>query len=165
MTYQNPAPLDFTADRLLGRTILVTGASSGIGAAAGRRFAAEGADVIVCARRTDRIESIARKLFDQGKRVTAIACDVRDEHAVRELIERIVADHRGLDGAFNNAGVGGGHKLLHELAVDQFDRVLNTNLRAVFICMKYEIPAMLAAGGGSIGTAALDIAPTPAVAA
>jgi NAD(P)-dependent dehydrogenase (short-subunit alcohol dehydrogenase family) len=150
MTYLNPPPLQFSANRLAGRVVFVTGASSGIGAAAARLFAREGATVVAAARRIDRTESLAAALRDQGLRASAVLCDVRDEDSVRAAIAATVAEHGRLDGAFNNAGVGGAGRLLHEISVDTFDEVIATNLRGVFLCMKHEIPAMLETGGGAI---------------
>ena len=150
MPYRNPEPLSTFANRLAGRVTFVTGASSGIGAAAVRLFAAEGAVVVAAARRLDRIESLAADLRREGREVSAVACDVRDEDSVREALAYVVKRHGRLDCAFNNAGVGGGHKLLHELSTAKFDEVIQTNLRGPFLCMKYEIPAMLDAGGGAI---------------
>ncbi len=150
MTYRNPNPLRTFANRLEGRVTLVTGASSGIGAAAVRLFAAEGAIVVAAARRIDRIESLAAELCGEGRKVSAVACDVREEESVREAVAFAVKTHGRLDCAFNNAGVGGSHRLLHELSAASFDAVIRTNLRGVFLCMKYEIPAMLERGSGSI---------------
>jgi A-factor type gamma-butyrolactone 1'-reductase (1S-forming) len=150
MSYLNPKPLTTFANRLAGRVTFVTGASSGIGAAAVRLFAAEGAIVVGGARRVDRIESLAQELHDHGRKVSAIACDVRDEESVRRAISSIVEQHGRLDCAFNNAGVGGAHQPLHELSTAKFDQVLQTNLRGVFLCMKHEIPAMLTSGSGAI---------------
>jgi NAD(P)-dependent dehydrogenase (short-subunit alcohol dehydrogenase family) len=147
MSYLSPPPLAWSADRLAGKVVFVTGASSGIGAAAVRRFAAEGAVVVAAARRADRIEALADEL---GDAVSAVACDVREEASVEAAIAAVVARHGRLDGAFNNAGVGGAHVPFTELTAAKFDAVIATNLRGVFLCMKYEIPAMLASGGGAI---------------
>jgi A-factor type gamma-butyrolactone 1'-reductase (1S-forming) len=148
--YLNPAPLDFVADRLAGKVVLVTGASSGIGAAAVRRFAAEGATVVAAARRFEQLESVVASVDSDGGTALAVACDVTDEESVRQAVSLTMDRFGRLDGAFNNAGAPGGHRLLHETETDVFDRVIATNLRGPFLCMKHEIPAMLASGGGSI---------------
>ncbi|HEV7386286.1 MAG TPA: SDR family oxidoreductase, partial [Phenylobacterium sp.] len=140
-------PLTLASNRLAGKVVLVTGASSGIGAAAVRRFAAEGAVVVAAARRADRIQALADEL---GGAVSAVACDVREEASVEAAVAAVVARHGRLDGAFNNAGVGGAHVPFTELTAAKFDAVIATNLRGVFLCMKHEIPAMLASGGGAI---------------
>jgi NAD(P)-dependent dehydrogenase (short-subunit alcohol dehydrogenase family) len=150
MTYHSPPPLTFGAQRLAGKVVFVTGASSGIGAAAVRRFAAEGASVVAAARRADRIEALATELSDAGLPVSSVVCDVRDEGSVEAAIGAVIERHGRLDGAFNNAGVGGAHVPFAELRAAKFDEVIATNLRGVFLCMKHEIPAMLASGGGAI---------------
>ena len=150
MPYQHPEPLTFTSSRLAGRVILVTGASSGIGAAAVRRFAAEGALVAAAARRTDRIDALAAELRAAGGEAIAVPCDVTDDRSVEAAVREVVRAFGRLDGAFNNAGAGGAQRPLHEIDTATFDRVMATNLRGPFLCIKHEIPAMLAAGGGSI---------------
>lgn len=149
-SYLNPPPLSFVADRLAGRVVLVTGASSGIGAAASKRFAAEGALVALASRRTDRLEAIVEEIRSEGGDAVAVSCDVADESSVERAVVATVDRFGRLDGAFNNAGSPGGHRLLHETDAVDFDRCLATNLRGPFLCMKYEIPAMLETGGGSI---------------
>jgi NAD(P)-dependent dehydrogenase (short-subunit alcohol dehydrogenase family) len=150
MTYQSPPPLAWAGARLQDRVVFVTGAASGIGAAAVRRFAAEGAKVVAASRRADRIEALAAELRGEGLPVASVVCDVRDEASVQAAIAFTVAEFGRLDGAFNNAGVGGVRAPFTELSADSLDAVLATNLKGVFLCMKHEIPAMLAAGGGSI---------------
>ena len=136
--------------RLEGKIAFITGASSGIGAAAMRLFATEGAVVVGAARRMDRMEALAADLRDAGLQADAIYCDVRDESSVRAAVSQVVARHGRIDCAFNNAGIIGSGLDLHEVPVETFDAVLATNLRGVFLCMKYEITAMLASGGGTI---------------
>lgn len=150
MPYRQPAPLTLTTSRLAGRAVFVTGASSGIGAAAARLFAAEGAAVALAARRVDRTERLAAELRDSGAEAVAVPCDVTDEASVATAVGEAVRAFGRLDGAFNNAGVGGGHRRLHELDTAGFDDVVAANLRGPFLCMKHEIPALLDAGGGSI---------------
>lgn len=150
MSYNSSPPLDFHARRLEGRAIFVTGASSGIGAAAVRLFALEGARVVAAARRKDRLEILAASLRAEGLTVEAVACDVTDEESVKAAVDFSVKTFGRLDGAFNNAGVGGGRAPLHEADATAFDRVVGVNLKGVFHCLKHEIAAMLDSGGGSI---------------
>jgi A-factor type gamma-butyrolactone 1'-reductase (1S-forming) len=145
-----PPPLPFVADRLAGRVVLVTGASSGIGRAAAIRFAAEGAKVAAAARRVDRLKEVVAGIEAAGGEGLAVPCDVTDEDSVRDAVAATVARFGQLDGAFNNAGGPGGQRPLHELDTGWFDLVIATNLRGSFLSMKHEIPAMLASGGGSI---------------
>jgi NAD(P)-dependent dehydrogenase (short-subunit alcohol dehydrogenase family) len=150
MTYLHPQPLQFAARRLEDSVTIVTGASSGIGAAAVRRFAQEGARVVAAARRVELVEALACELREKGCEVRSQSCDVREEDSVRRLVDSTLDRYGRLDCAFNNAGVGGGRRALHELDVPRFDAVIATNLRGVFLCMKHEVAAMLAGGGGSI---------------
>ena len=136
--------------RLAGKIAFITGASSGIGAAAMRLFAAEGAVVVGAARRMDRLDALAAELRDAGLRADSIFCDVREESSVCTAVNQVVARHGRIDCAFNNAGIIGSGLDLHEVPVETFDAVLATNLRGVFLCMKHEITAMLVSGGGTI---------------
>jgi NAD(P)-dependent dehydrogenase (short-subunit alcohol dehydrogenase family) len=145
-----PAPV-FVAGRrrFEGKVVLITGATSGIGRAAAAQFAAEGGKVAFCGRR----EGLGRQLEEEIRAAkgdaTYIRADVRVENDVREFVERAVAHYGRLDVAFNNAGITL-EKPLHEYTVADWDDVVNTNLRGVFVSMKYEIPHMLAGGGGNI---------------
>lgn len=147
MAYDHPEPLTLTSSRLQGRVIFVTGASSGIGRAAVGLFVAEGAKVAAAARRVDQLEALRDEL---GDAVLPVACDVREETSVAAAVEATVAHFGRLDGAFNNAGVGGIRGPLHELDVKSLDSIMATNLRGVFLCLKHEIAAMRQTGGGSI---------------
>jgi NADP-dependent 3-hydroxy acid dehydrogenase YdfG len=148
--YRNPPPLDFYAQRLGDKVIIVTGASSGIGEAATRLFAREGATVVAVARRKERIEALASDLTNAGHSASAISCDVDDEASVAKMVETVTDRFGKVDGTFNNAGISGGRGPIHEADVGEFDRVMATNLRGVFLCLKHEIRAMLQTGGGAI---------------
>jgi NAD(P)-dependent dehydrogenase (short-subunit alcohol dehydrogenase family) len=145
----NPAPLDIRGDRLTGRRILVVGASSGIGAAAVRRFAEEGASVVAMARRENRLEALCKEVTASGGSASYVTGDVTSEDSVAASVDTAFQRLGGLDGAFNAAGVGGAGKL-HELDTADFDRVVAVNLRGTFLAMKYEIKAMLESGGGAV---------------
>jgi NAD(P)-dependent dehydrogenase (short-subunit alcohol dehydrogenase family) len=157
LAYRHEKPLDWYAKRLDGRVTLVTGASSGIGAAAVRLFAKEGAIVVAAARRRERIEALAKALCDEGLKASALVMDVREEASVEAAIAEIVKTHGRLDCAFNNAGVGGQHRPLVEMSTRGFDAVIATNLRGVFLCLKHEIAAMLknADGGAIVNTSSI----------
>lgn len=151
MPYLNPPPLEITSNRLQGKVVFVTGASSGIGESAVSLFAREGATVIAAARRLERTEALAAKLRGRGLQAMAVECDVRDEDSIAGAISIVIERYGRLDGAFNNAGVGGARSLVHEAKAEDFDRIIGTNLRGVFLCMKHQAGAMLKAGhGGSI---------------
>ncbi|HEY2507389.1 MAG TPA: SDR family oxidoreductase [Streptosporangiaceae bacterium] len=150
MPYASPPPLTFTASRLDGKAVFVSGASSGIGAAAARLFAAEGALVAATARRIDRLQDVVAGIKAAGGQAIAVGCDVRDESSVADAVHTTVKAFGKLDAAFDNAGEGGGQVPLHQMHTAKFDSVLATNLRGVFLCLKHQIPHLIEAGGGSI---------------
>lgn len=150
MPFNNPPPLTFTSMRLQDRVVFITGASSGIGAAAARLFAAEGAKVALAARRKDELERLGAELLEAGYEALPVECDVTDERSVAAAIEATVRQFGKLDGAFNNAGIFGAPAPVHEIDLNIFDAVIATNLRGVVTCMKHEVQAMLANGGGAI---------------
>jgi NAD(P)-dependent dehydrogenase (short-subunit alcohol dehydrogenase family) len=145
-----PAPVLIAGrQRFAGKVVLITGATSGIGRAAAIQFAAEGGKVAFCGRREGLGRQLEKEIRAASGEALYIRADVRAENDVRELIERTVAHYGRLDVAFNNAGITL-EKPMHEYTVAEWDDVVNTNLRGVFLSMKYEIPHMLAGSGGSI---------------
>nr|WP_085565864.1 glucose 1-dehydrogenase [Streptomyces murinus] len=136
---------------LQGRTVMITGASSGIGAAAARLFAEEGAAVVLMARRKDRLEELAEAIRGGQGRAVAVPGDVRSPADVEAAVTRAVEEFGGLDAAFNNAGSGTFGAALHELDEDAYDMVMDVNVRGVWNCMRRQIPVMLGqSGGGTI---------------
>ncbi|MFE0702139.1 SDR family NAD(P)-dependent oxidoreductase [Streptomyces sp. NPDC058872] len=130
---------------------MITGASSGIGAAAARHFAAEGAAVMLMARRKDRLEELAEEIRAADGRAETAPGDVTDSRAVEDAVARTVAAFGALDGAFNNAGWGAVGPLLHETDDAVFDRIMDVNVRGVWNCLKHQLPAMVAqASGGAV---------------
>ena len=134
-----------------GHVAIITGASRGIGAATAREFAAQGATVVLAARDAAALQMLADELNASGGRAIALPADVWDPASVRRLVEQAVNTFGHLDLAFNNAAGGGqGPTPLAELPVEAYDSAIAITLRGVFLSMKYEIPAMLASGGGAI---------------
>jgi NAD(P)-dependent dehydrogenase (short-subunit alcohol dehydrogenase family) len=133
-------------DRLAGRVATITGAGSGIGLATARRFAAEGATVVV----VDVDERAGRAAADEvGGEFEA--CDVTDERAVRDLFDGVVARHGRLDVAFNNAGISPPEDdSILTTGVEAWERVQRVNLTSVYLCCRYAIGHMRELGGGSI---------------
>ncbi|MGW0930762.1 SDR family NAD(P)-dependent oxidoreductase [Streptomyces sp. NPDC002644] len=131
---------------LRDKVVMITGASSGIGAAAGRVFAAEGATVVLVARREERLRELAHEIVAAGGRAMVMAGDVTREIEVEKAVAETVALFGRLDGAFNNAGhtVAGG--LLHETDPTIFEQVMDVNVRGVWNCMRHQLPAMLGSG-------------------
>ena len=132
--------------KLDGKVAIITGASRGIGAAAARRFAAEGARVVLAARTANALAAIAAEIPE----ALAVETDVSDEASVRRLVEATMDRFGRLDVAFNNAADHHGLTPLADIPAADFDRTIAVSLRGVFLSMKFEIPAMLATGGGAI---------------
>jgi len=135
---------------MAGQVALVAGASRGIGAATAEAFAQAGAAVVVAARDAAALEAVAARIRERGGEALAVAADVTDEACMRALADRAVASFGRLDAAFNNATAGPRPAPLAEIDPAEFDLGIATNVRGTFLGMKYQIPAMLAAGGGAI---------------
>jgi NAD(P)-dependent dehydrogenase (short-subunit alcohol dehydrogenase family) len=135
--------------RFDGKVVLITGATSGIGRAAALQFAAEGGKVSFCGRREKLGQEVESEIRSRGGEPSYIRADVRQESDVRAFVEETVQKYGQLNIAFNNAGITI-EKPLHEYSSEEWDDVVNTNLRGVFLALKYEIPHMLASGGGNV---------------
>jgi len=133
-----------------GKVALVAGASRGIGAVTARAFAQAGAAVVLAARDKDALESVAEGIRAEGGKALAVPTDVGDPASVEQLVQQAERTFGQLDAAFNNATDGPMPAPLAELDPEGFDRAIRTNIRGTFLGMKYEIPAMLRAGGGAI---------------
>ncbi|TWT19375.1 SDR family oxidoreductase [Luteimonas marina] len=129
-----------------GKVAIVTGGASGIGEAVCRQLSAGGARVVVADCNGDAAQALADALGN----AIAVQLDVADADAVRGMVERTVEAFGALHLAVNNAGIGGPSHPTAEYPLDQWHRVIDVNLHSVMYAMKYEIPAMLAAGGGAI---------------
>jgi NAD(P)-dependent dehydrogenase (short-subunit alcohol dehydrogenase family) len=135
---------------LAGKVALVTGGTSGIGKATALAFSAAGAKVVFSGRREPEGEDIANLIRNSGAECLFVRSDVASETDVRSLIQKTVESYGRLDIAFNNAGIEGCSKPLHEQLIEDFDRLMAINLRGLFVCMKYEIQQMLTQGSGVI---------------
>jgi len=139
-----------TERRFAGKVAFVTGAGSGIGRATAIAFAAEGAEVVLADIDTVGNEETARLVAEHGARVLSVKCDVTSSSDIQAVIQQTVQEFGRLDVAFNNAGIEQPPAPLVDIAEDEWSRLLDIDLRSAFLCMKYEIPAMLENGGGSI---------------
>lgn len=135
---------------LRNKTILITGASSGIGAAAALLFASEGANVVLGARRGAELDRIAGQITQANGRAVCLAGDVTDETYLGDLVDLAQRQFGVLDGAFNNAGMMGEMGPVPEMEAENWDAVLATNLTSAFFAAKAQIPALAERGGGAI---------------
>jgi 2-dehydro-3-deoxy-L-rhamnonate dehydrogenase (NAD+) len=136
-----------TSADLEGKVVLVTGAGSGIGEACAHRAAAGGARVAVVDITRDAAERVASEI---GGDARAIVADVAEEGSVAEMVSTVVEQFGRLDGAINNAGIGGAQFAVGDYSLDDWRRVMRVNLDGVFLCLREEIRAMRTTGGGSI---------------
>lgn len=135
---------------LANRVAIVTGASSGIGRAAALLFAQHGARVVAAARRRQELQDVVDAIAAAGG--TALACvgDVTDENFARQLVEIATEEFGGLHIAFNNAGTVGDPGAVPDMSRANWNAVLDTNLTSAFLAAKYQLPALVARGGGSL---------------
>lgn len=147
---QSPAaPKRIGARRFEGKVVLVTGGTSGIGRAAVKAFAAEGGRVGFCGRRENLGQQVAEEVKAAGGDAFYMRADVLKEHEVMAFVDSVARRYGRLDVAFNNAGMSI-EKPLHEFSAAEWDLVNNTNVRGVFLAMKYELPHLIAGGGGVV---------------
>lgn len=135
---------------LAGKVAIVTGASSGIGRATALLFASEGAKLVVTARRKSQLDELVAEIERAGGKAVAIAGDVRDEALAKELVDTATRRFGGLDVAFNNAGSIGKMGPTADVSLADWQDTLDTNLTSAFLGAKYQVPAMIARGGGSL---------------
>jgi NAD(P)-dependent dehydrogenase (short-subunit alcohol dehydrogenase family) len=135
---------------LSNHVALVTGAGRGIGAAISKQLADLGATVVLCARTQKTLDSVAATISEQGGKAEARACDVSDLSSVQRLAGEVEKAHSRLDILVNNAGIGAFAGPLHEMTPEAWEKVLNTNLRGVFYCIRAFAPLMIRQGGGHI---------------
>ena len=136
--------------RLDGKTIIITGASSGIGAAAAELFAAEGAKLVLGARREAELAHLAGKIGETGRKAKWLAGDITHPGYHKALVDLATSAFGGLDGAFNNAGTTGDMGPIPDMTTETWEMVIATNLTGGFHAARHQIPAMRLRGGGSI---------------
>jgi 3-hydroxy acid dehydrogenase/malonic semialdehyde reductase len=129
------------------RTVLVTGASAGFGTAIARRFVADGARVVVCARRADRLDALAHEL---GDRAHAIELDVRDRAAIDHAIAALPPAFAGIDVLVNNAGLAKGLEPAQRATLDDWDQMVDTNCKGLMYATRAVLPGMVERGRGHV---------------
>lgn len=135
---------------LADKVAIITGASSGIGRAAALLFAREGASVVLAARRQRELDGLEAEIAAEGGRALVLAGDVKDESFAAALVDLAVRRLGGLDIAFNNAGTLGRLAPAQDLSLSDWRETLDTNLTGAFLGAKYQVPALLDRGGGTI---------------
>ena len=135
---------------LQSQTAVVTGAGRGIGAAIARKLADLGAHVFVCGRTQSHLDQTVQSILAATGRAEALACDVTTLGSVQEAARAVQFRRQRCDILINNAGIGGFGGPLHQLAPDEWDRILATNLRGVYYCMHSFAPIMIHAKSGHI---------------
>ncbi|UCV17795.1 SDR family NAD(P)-dependent oxidoreductase [Ferribacterium limneticum] len=146
---------------LEGKVIIVTGAGGGIGRESSRVFASAGAKLVLADIGEQGLRETLDAIRADGFDAESVVTDVGDEESVRGLVAHTMSRYQRLDGAFNNAAVEQASKPLTDLSLAEWERAMRVDLTGVFLCLKYQIPAMLASGGGSIvntSSAAAEIA-------
>jgi 3-oxoacyl-[acyl-carrier protein] reductase len=135
---------------LSGQVAVVTGAGRGIGAAIARKLAALGATVVLCGRTLKLLEATAVSISANGGQAQALACDITDLGSVQALAAAVQSNFGRIDILINNAGVGSFAAPLHEMTPEAWEKILNTNLRGVFFCVRSFAPLMMKARTGHI---------------
>lgn len=133
------------------RIVFITGASSGIGLACAEAFAAEGCKLLLCARREDRLAKVARSLKEKyGSEVYTFALDVRDRTSVDTALNALPDAWKKIDILVNNAGLARGLDKLHEGAVDDWEEMIDTNVKGLLYVTRHMLPGMVARGSGHV---------------
>lgn len=136
---------------LQGKIVLITGASSGIGAATTMAFAAEGARLLLAARRTDKLAEVASKAIARGAAaVHTIALDVRDRKAVEAAIQALPAEWAPIEVLVNNAGLSRGLEKLYQGSIDDWEEMLDTNVKGLLYVTRAVVPGMVERGRGHV---------------
>ena len=144
-----------------GKTIFITGATSGIGEGCARKFAAMGSNLILNGRNTEKLESLKKELTTQGVEVLTLPFDVRDRKAMQQAVDSLQGQWKHVDVLINNAGLVIGMDKEHEGSLDEWDIVIDTNVKALLSMTRLVVPGMVARGKGhiiNIGSIAGDAA-------
>jgi NAD(P)-dependent dehydrogenase (short-subunit alcohol dehydrogenase family) len=136
--------------KLANKVALISGAGSGMGKSAALIFASEGAKVAAADISEELVKETAAEIVKKGGQAIAIRADVSKSEDVKRMVDETVTKFGGLNIVYNNAGIEGESNFVSNMTEEQFDRVIAINLRGVFLGMKYALPHLIKAGGGSI---------------
>ncbi|MGJ8723253.1 MAG: SDR family NAD(P)-dependent oxidoreductase [Roseibacillus sp.] len=137
-------------NRLKDKIAIVTGAALGIGESIAKQFAAEGALVVIADLLEREGEAAAQEIRDAGGSADFLSLDVTDSSNVESVMKATFDKHGRIDILVNNAGIAGVSKPTHEVTEEEWDKVINVNVKGVFLCTKHAIPYLLKTSGGSI---------------
>ena len=135
---------------LKDQVAVVTGAGRGIGAAIATKLASMGVTVVLCGRTLKTLQATASRISAAGGQSEPVVCDVSDLKSVEELAATVKQTFGRVDILVNNAGIGGFAAPLHEMTPEAWEKILNTNLRGVFYCIRSFAPMMIRGGGGHV---------------
>ena len=141
--------------RFAEKVVLITGATSGIGKVTAKAFAQEGAKVFFCGRRENLGQQVEAEIQAMGGEAAYMKADMRHAEDVKTFVDTCIAKYGRLDIAFNNAGIDYPPAQIADTDIDEFDDLMATNARGVFLGMKYEIPHLLKTGGSIINNASI----------
>lgn len=135
--------------KLTGKVALISGASAGIGAACARTLAGAGANLVLTARRQERLDALVAECQSMGVQAVAVVGDVREEETAKRCVEAATSSFGRLDILINNAGAGN-YKELTETSADEYDELMDTNMRSTFLFTRHAVPTMLEQKSGTI---------------
>jgi NAD(P)-dependent dehydrogenase (short-subunit alcohol dehydrogenase family) len=135
--------------KLSGKTVLITGASAGIGWASALALAGEGANLVVTARRQERLVELEASVQKAGGRVVSLVGDAKEEETARSAVDLAVKTFGSLDILINNVGVGN-YKNLVDTSAEEYDEMMDSNVRSTFLFTRYAVPVMIKQGSGTI---------------
>jgi NADP-dependent 3-hydroxy acid dehydrogenase YdfG len=138
-----------TPRRLSGKVALITGASAGIGQACARALATEGAQLVLTARRRERLEALSAEVQAIGGKAAIVTGDARDEETARQTVAVVKESFGRLDILINNTGVGN-YKKLVDTSAEEYDEMMDVNVRSTFLFTRHAVPTMLSQGSGTI---------------
>ena len=138
------------SNELAGQVAVITGGGRGIGAAIALRLASMGATTVITGRHAEQLRKMANEIAAEGGRCEPLVCDVTDLSSVEAFAKHVLTTFKAVDVLVNNAGIGDFGSPLHKLPPDEWDAILNTNLRGVYYCMRAFVPAMIERKRGHI---------------